>query len=217
MRVSEEVRVTEQRREAGRRGDFGAALQRAEARRAEAGRADAGRAAQQAGERLTQARRTGAGGRPDTDAAVKPSGAGPGEAAASGGRGERAAGGAGGEPAGASGALASSRPHGAGGEPGLAADPARAALTQAIRALPPVIEAFGGAGREVLAIDFGGALAVELRQAAGGVAVQLSAPGSLQPAARTELAGLCRALASRGVVVVSAEVRGSPPGPGRRR
>jgi hypothetical protein len=216
VRVSEELRVTEQRREAGRRGDFGAALQRAEARRAEAGRADAGRAAQQAGERLTETRRTEAGDRSDAGAAVKPSGGGPGEAAAR-GRGEPGAGGANGELAGASGALASSRPSGTGGEPGLAGDQARAALTQAIRTLPPVIEAFGGSGREVLTIDFGGALGVELRQAAGGVEVLLSAPRSLQPAARTELAGLCRALAARGVAVASAEVRAGVPRQGRRR
>ena len=51
-----------------------------------------------------------------------------------------------------------------------------------MRALPPVIEAFATTGRAALAIDFGGVLGVELRQAAEGVEVRLLASASLRPA-----------------------------------
>ena len=92
-----------------------------------------------------------------------------------------------------------------------AGEPGRAALARAVRALPPVIEAFRASGQAGLSIDFGGAMGVELCQAPGGVEVRLAAPASLRPAARAELAGLCQALEARGVSVVSAEVRGGPP------
>jgi hypothetical protein len=104
--------------------------------------------------------------------------------------------------------------------PGPAAtgsEPVRAALTEVVRALPPVIEAFGASGREVLALDFGGAMGVELRRAPGGVEVGLTVPAALRPAARVELAGICQALAVRGVAVVSAEVRGGVPSRHPRR
>jgi hypothetical protein len=78
-----------------------------------------------------------------------------------------------------------------------------------------VVEAFRAAGRAALAIDFGGGLGVELRQVPGGVELCLAAPPPLRPAARLELAGLCRALVSRGVGVAGAAVRGGRPGRGR--
>lgn len=194
MRVSGERELAARRRQEGRRGDFTAALRRAESRQLEAGRAEAGRSAVRADER-TRAERAakepgaeaaGAGevtGRP----ATRPS-----HAATGGERGEPAA-------SGAAAATTPTRP--------AEAELGRAALVEAVRALPPVLEAFGAAGREVLSIDFGGALGVELRRAPGGVEVQLSVPAALRPAAGLELAGLCRELASRGVTVVSAEVR----------
>ena len=92
-----------------------------------------------------------------------------------------------------------------------AGEPGRAALSRAVRALPPVIEAFRASGQVGLAIDFGGAMGVELCQAPGGVEVRLAVPAALRSAARAELAGLCHALAARGVAVASAEVRGGPP------
>jgi hypothetical protein len=84
-----------------------------------------------------------------------------------------------------------------------------------VRALPPVIERFGASGQAGLAIDFGGALGVELRRAADGVEVRLSASAALQPAARAELADLCRALVARGVAVARAEVSGRKASPFR--
>jgi hypothetical protein len=104
---------------------------------------------------------------------------------------------------------------GGAGSSGAAGETARAALAQAVRALPPVIESFGASGRPSLALDFGATLGVDLCQAPGGVEVRLSVSAALRPAARVELAGLCRALASRGVAVVRAEVGGGRPGRGR--
>jgi len=206
VRVSGEQELAARRREEGRRGEFGAALQRAESRRHEAGCAEAGRKAACADE---------------------------------GKRSERAAAGAGDGSAGAREATGRSalapRCAAAWGQPGEPApcgvvppappppgrpsevEPGRAALVEAVRALPPVLETFGGAGREVLSIDFGGAIGAELRRAPGGVEVELSVPAALRPAARVELAALCRELASRGVTVVSAEVRAGAPDRRRAR
>jgi hypothetical protein len=105
---------------------------------------------------------------------------------------------------------------GAGGPP-APTEPDHAALVEAVRALPPVIETFGRSGREVLVLKLGGAIGVELRRAPGGVEVGLSVPAALHSAARSELASLCVALAARGVTVVSAEVRGGAPHRGRWR
>lgn len=208
MRVTAEDRFLAQRREA-RRDDFGSALERAEARRREARRDEGGRVARRAGERLLSAMdRTAAPGPPDGDGAggaARWRGAG----AVEGGAGDGADVAAGPEGS----AAAVQVPAGPGGsvavDPGR--EPGRAALTRAVRALPPVIEAFRASGQAGVAIDFGGAMGVELCQAPGGVEVRLAAPAALRPAARVELAGLCHALEARGVSVVSAEVRGGPP------
>jgi hypothetical protein len=222
MRVTPEARVAEQRREAGRRGDFNAALHRAEARRTEAGRADAGREARRDGDRLVAARGEEARGRRgDADGASPRSGSGEaGEARSAAGMGTRP-----GESEVGSGPTPLVAGPGSApvvGPGGAAAavtsgEAGRAALAQAVRALPPVIETFGASGQAALAIDFGGSLGVELRQAPGGVEVRLSASAALRPAARAELAGLCRTLAARGVAVVSAEVCGGRAYRGRQR
>ncbi len=215
MRVSQEVRVAGQRRDAGRRGDFGAALQRAEARRTEAARADAGKAARRAGARLEAAREGEARGRPGgTVEGMQARGSGGAAAAAAAGGPAASAGPAAEAPA--LGAVHGGGP-GVGGGVGPAIEPGRLALAQAVRALPPVIEAFDASARPSLAIDFGGALGVELSQAPGGVEVSLLVSAALRPAARVELAGLCRALAARGVAVVCAEVRCGRPGRGSQR
>ena len=206
MRVRGEQELAARRREDGRRGDFSAALQRAESRRHEAGRAEAGRGAVCAEERKRLEHAGGGPGDRSTGAgeATGRSVRAPGGAATGGERGEPA-------PSGVIPAVPAPP-----GRPSEAV-PGRAALVEAVRALPPVLEAFGGAGREVLSIDFGGAIGVELRRAPGGVEVELSVPAALRPAARVELAVLCQGLASRGVTVVSAEVRGGAPDRRRHR
>jgi hypothetical protein len=214
MRVTPEARAAEQRRDSGRRGDFDAVLRRAEARRIDAGRTDAGRAAQRAGARLALTRaaeaRAGRAGSSEATASPGPSAkgvarsAGPGEDSPSGGSTLTAS----------AGAAQVTAPAG----PGMterAGEPGRVALAQAVRTLPPIIETFQASSRTALSLDFGGALGVDLRQASGGVELRLSASAVLLPAARAELAGLCRTLAARGVAVVSAEVRGRRPGRGR--
>ena len=103
------------------------------------------------------------------------------------------------------------------GGPPRPVEPGHAALVEAVRALPPVIETFGRSGRELLVLKLGGAIGVELRRAPGGVEVGLSVPAALRSAARTELLALCSALAARGVTVASAEVRGGANDRGRRR
>ncbi len=105
--------------------------------------------------------------------------------------------------------------------PGLApareaAEAGRARLAAAVRALPPAVEVFRAAGREVLSLDFGRTLKVELRQREGGVELALAAAAALAPAARAELPGLLRALVARGVPVVKAEVRQRGGAPERR-
>jgi hypothetical protein len=207
MRVIAEERLLAQRREA-RRGDFGSALERAEARRKEARRDEGGRVARRAGERLLAMDRTAAPGPPDgygAGAAARPRRASAVEGGARDGADVPA------RPEGSAAVVLAAA--GSGGsvtmDPGW--EPGRAALTRAVRALPPVIEAFRASGQAGLAIDFGGAMGVELCQAPGGVEVRLAAPAALRPAARAELAGLCHALEARGVSVVSAEVRGGPP------
>jgi hypothetical protein len=215
MRVTTEERVAEQRRDAGRRGDFNAALDRAQARRSEAGRADAGRAAQRAGERLVEARGARARGqKAGAVGATSPPGAGMTGAV----RGAESS-----EPATSrgptpsvddAGAAPAAGPFGPGAA-GPAGETGQAALAQAVRALPPVVETFHSSGLAALSLDFGGAVGVELRQAPGGVELRLSASAALLPAARAELAGLCRTLVARGVSVVSAEVRGGRPWRGR--
>ncbi|HET8734372.1 MAG TPA: hypothetical protein VFM45_11450, partial [Anaeromyxobacteraceae bacterium] len=72
------------------------------------------------------------------------------------------------------------------------------------------------AGRPALALDFGPALSVELRQRGEGVELALTAAAALAPAARAELPGLLRALAARGVPVLRAEVRQRGAAPERR-
>jgi len=206
VRVSGDPELAARRREEARRGDFTAALQRAESRRQEAGRAEAGHSAvcadeRRRSERAAEASGEGSAGTGDgTGCSAQP----PRRALADVEQGEPA-------PAGTPAPAATS--------PGRRdqVEPGRAALVQAVRALPPVLEAFGGAGREVLSIDFGGAIGVELRRAPGGVEIELSVPAALRPAARLELAGLCRELACRGVTVVSAEVRGGAPDRRRHR
>lgn len=213
MRVSGEGELPARRLEEGRRGDFATALERAEARRTERGRTESGRAATRVEERLALSR-----GVEGKDHAL----AGGGEVARTAGRAGSGAGSEGkrGEPAVSGAELPSAGGRAAGEVTGGAAaapgGPSRAALTAAVRALPPVIEAFGAAGREVLVLDFGGAIGVELRRAPGGVEVGLAVPAALRPAARVELAGICQALAARGVTVVCAEVRGGVPSRGRR-
>jgi hypothetical protein len=86
-------------------------------------------------------------------------------------------------------------------------EPARASLAAAVRAVVPAVEAFRAGGREALALEFGPALGVELRQVSGGIELTLSTAPALAPAARVELDGLVRTLAARGVPVVRAEVR----------
>jgi hypothetical protein len=89
-----------------------------------------------------------------------------------------------------------------------AASPAGAVtLALAVRAVVPAVEAFRLGGREALTLDFGRALGVEVRAVPGGVTVTLATPPGLLPAARTELPGLLRALAARGVNVLHADVR----------
>jgi hypothetical protein len=213
MRVTPDERVAEQRRDAGRRCEFSAALERAESKRAEAGRADDGRAVRRAGERLVEGQGAEARGRA------------PGAAGATSLRGLGTTGaieGAGvpttsGDPTApvVGAAAANATGENGAGVIGPASEAGRAALAQAVRALPPVIEAFHASNQAAISIDFGGAVGVELRQAPGGVEVRLSASAALRPAARAELAGLCQALAARGVSVVSAEVRGGRPWRGR--
>jgi len=207
MRVTAEDRVLAQRREA-RRSDFGSALERAEARRREARRDEVGRGARRAGERPSAMDRTAAPGPPGGDGdggAARPRGAGAVEGGARDGADVPA-----GQEGSSAAVLVAAGPGGSvAADPGR--EPGRAALTRAVRALPPVIEAFRASGQAGLAIDFGGGMGVELRQAAGGVEVRLAAPAALRPAARAELACLCQALEARGVSVVSAEVRGGPP------
>jgi len=215
MRVTPDERVAEQRRDAGRRGEFNAALDRAEARRAEAGRADDGRAVRRAGERLVERQGDEARGRAAAAAgATPPGGSGATGAIEGAGAGEPTTSG---DPTvpGAGAAVASAAGTNGAGVIGPAGETGRAALAQAVRALPPVIEAFHASNQAAISIDFGGAVGVELRQAPGGVEVRLSASAALRPAARAELAGLCQALAARGVSVVSAEVRGGRPWRGR--
>jgi hypothetical protein len=218
MRVTGEDRVAAQRREA-RRGSFDAALGRAEARRQEARRDEDGQVARRSGERLTATGRAVAPGSPAVDGegeATPP----PGTGAVDGGAGDGAEVTAQGR---GSAAAPAAAVVGASAEPGrrvaiaAAGEPGRAVLARAVRALPPVIEAFRASGQPGLSIDFGGAMGVELCQAPGGVEVRLAAPAALRPAARAELAGLCHALAARGVSVVSAEVRGGPPHRPRQR
>ncbi len=214
MRVSGEEDLAVSRREEGRRGDFAAALERAEARRTERGRSEAGRSeagleATRGGERLaaTRASEARGGGPAAGGEAPRPSGGEGGGAGAGGLRGdaaERGAGQAGDEGSGSGSAPCAAAPR----TPEAGSEPARAALTEVVRALPPVIEAFGASGREVLALHFGGGLGVELRRSPDGVEVGLTVPAALRPAARVELAGICQALAARGVKVASAEVRG---------
>jgi len=215
VRVSEEERVAGQRREAGQRGDFAAAFDRAERRRAEAGRTEAGHAdavrdGQRAGEMQAVARDGEARAlRAEVAGArLAPSADGPGAVSGAGAGGHAGSVGSPGAPPGPA-------PVGGAGVVAPAGEPARAALVQAVRALPPVVEAFGASGQAGLSIDFGGALRVELRQAPGGVELRLSAPDALRVSARLELAGLCRTLAARGVAVVRAEVGGGRPGRGR--
>ncbi len=215
MRVTPEERVAEQRRDAGRRGDFNAALDRAEARRTEAGRADAGREARRERERQEATRGAEARGRQvGSDGAAARAGSGAASAALGAGAGEPTTSGGPTAPVAGAEAAHAAGPGGS-GMVGPASEAGRAALAQAVRALPPVIEAFGASGQAALSIDFGGALGVELRQAPGGVEVRLSASAALRPAARAELAALCRTLAARGVSVVSAEVRGGRAWRGR--
>ena len=210
MRVSGDGERAVERRGEGRRADFGAALRKAEARRGEGGRAETGRAAARLEERRGARGAEGQGGPAEGRGAIRPPVALPAGAAPAGGPGVQAEA----VPGGPAVAAPGSAPAGA---PSAAGQPARSALVEAVRALPPVIESFGASGRELLALDFGGAIGVELRRAPGGVEVGLSVPMALRPVARAELAGICRALAARGVTVASAEVRGGMPGRGRRR
>jgi hypothetical protein len=210
MRVSEEGRVPARRPDPDRRGDFGAALRRAQAGRAEIGR-PARRADDQAARHAPEAslREEGAG---EALPARRARAAGVGREE---GPADLAAWGDATARAGATATLATG-PGGA-GRAGGEGEPGRVPLAQAVLALGPVIEAFQASGRVALSLDFGGALGVELRGAPEGVEVLIRASAALLPAARAELAGLCRSLAARGVAVASAEVRGGAPPRGRRR
>jgi hypothetical protein len=207
VRVSElSEEAAARRRTEGRRSDFDAALRRAEAGRGERARDDAGRDAGRVESRRTEAARgEGQGGGCTTGG-----GRVVGDQSAATGREDSTA---------AAALPLAAAPGGAAraGVSPLPADPGHAALVEAVRALPPVIETFGRSGREVLVLKLGGAIGVELRRAPGGVEVGLSVPAALRPAARAELLALCSALAARGVTVASAEVRGGATHRGRRR
>jgi hypothetical protein len=90
-------------------------------------------------------------------------------------------------------------------------------LAAAVRAVPPVVEAFQRAGMPAVSLDFGGGLSIELRRGAGGVELVLAAPAALSGAARAELSGLRTALAARGVTLARAEVRQHEPRGGQGR
>jgi hypothetical protein len=210
MRVNDQDRLEPRRSEEDRRGDFGAALRRAEVRDGEARRVESGRSSRRLDQRLAATRGEVAPGREGGQGEVALARGEGGVAQVRGpGAGDPASGG-GSIPAVARGATPTSGSVGAG-------PPSTTALAQAVRALPPVVEAFQASGRMALSLDFGGALGVELRQAAEGVEITLSSSAALRPAARAELAGLCRTLAARGVAVTRAEVRGGAPDRGRPR
>jgi hypothetical protein len=211
VRVSEPSEVAGRRLTEGRRGDFEAALRRAEAARGERVQGEAGRAAGRVESRRAEAAHgEGQGGGGGPTGGDRGGSRVVGDQGAAAGRDDSMADAA--QPlAPASGGAA--RP----GVPPLQAEPGHAALVEAVRALPPVIETFGRSGREVLVLKLGGAIGVELRRAPGGVEVGLSVPAALRPAARAELLAICSALAARGVTVASAEVRGGAIDRWRRR
>lgn len=179
----------------GPRGGFDQALREAERRGAERAGARRGAAATSSGPEASHPA-AGGPGRRATGAAAE--------------AGELAAGAPGGLPGPAAPALLQGGP--APGPP----PPLAATLAQALRSVPPAVEALRRGDREVLALDFGRALGVEVREAPGGVVLTLAAAPGLLSAARAALPGLARALAARGVAVVRAEVRARPDG-GRGR
>jgi hypothetical protein len=85
--------------------------------------------------------------------------------------------------------------------------PTRAALREAVRAVPPMVEARLSGSGHTIELSFGRSLSVEVRRGRDGLEVVLRPEAALSRAAAAELPGLVEALRARGLAVSRAQVR----------